>query len=351
MAARAAWRMTDMPTVSAEMQGVREAAHEAGNAAIESRALIVLAHLALYRDGDNDSARELAGRAHTVAEPDDDVARFDASEVLQNVAWWEGDLEEVERRATEGLAVAERIERRDLEISELLELNDLYNQRLEPERARPPLERAIELAAEGASPTTRGWVLRASGRQALVDGRLDDAQAALEQAQELFVESGAALTLGRTLNYLAIVSWQRGDLAPAEKTLREAIRILKPLGDRGTLVETQRILSQVLLGQSRVDEAERFALEARETVGCDDVSSISTSRLALGLVRAEQGRDAEAERLLREADEILQPTGYRRHRIAPLEELALFLRSRGRVAEALEVEETLRELVAEPATA
>ena len=105
----------------------------------------------------------------------------------------------------------------------------------------------------------------------------------------------------------------------------------------------------MLLGQGRVDEAERFALEARETVGCDDVSSISTSRLALGLVRAAQGRDAEAERLLREADEILRPTGYRRHRIAPLEELALFLRSRGRVAEALEVEETLRELVAEPA--
>ena len=167
-------------------------AHEAGNAAIESRALIVLAHLALYRDGDNDSARELAGRAHTVAEPDDDVARFDASEALQNVAWWEGDLEEVERRATEGLAVAERIERRDLRDSELLELNDLYNQRLEPERARPPLERAIELAAEGG---LRRPAAGSCGRrgQSLVDGRLDDAQAALEQAQGLFVEAAPRL--------------------------------------------------------------------------------------------------------------------------------------------------------------
>ena len=53
----------------------------------------------------------------------------------------------------------------------------------------------------------------------------------------------------------------------AEETLREAIRLLKPIQDRGTLVESQRLLAQVLLDQGRLDEAERFALEARETVG------------------------------------------------------------------------------------
>ena len=50
-------------------------------------------HLALYRDGDNDSARELAGRALDVSTNPTSVARFDAPEVLRNVAWWEGDLE------------------------------------------------------------------------------------------------------------------------------------------------------------------------------------------------------------------------------------------------------------------
>ena len=93
------------------------------------------------------------------------------------------------------------------------------------------------------------------------------------------------------------------------------------------MVESQRLLAQVLLDQGRLDEAERFALEARETVGAGDVSSSSTTRLALGLVRAAQGRDDEAERLLREAEEILRPTGFRRHQIAPLEALAEFLRA------------------------
>ena len=119
------------------------------------------------------------------------------------------------------------------------------------------------------------------------------------------------------------------------------------IGDRGTLVESQRLLSQVLLDQGRVDEAERLALDARQTLGSADVGSDSTSRLALGLVRAAQRRDEEAERLLREADEVIQPTGYKRHRLAPLEELSAFLRARGREDEALEVEETLRDVLGE----
>ena len=98
---------------------------------------------------------------------------FDASEVLGNVAWWEGDLDEVERLAGERLAIAERIGRRDLQISVLLELSDVHAQRLETAQARGPLARAEELAAESASPTTRGWTLRAVGRQALIEGRLD----------------------------------------------------------------------------------------------------------------------------------------------------------------------------------
>ena len=40
---------------------------------------------------------------------------------------------------------------------------------------------------------------------------------------------------------------------------------------------------------------------ARETVGPHDVTSLATTAMSLGLVRAAQGRDEEAEELLREA--------------------------------------------------
>jgi tetratricopeptide (TPR) repeat protein len=165
---------------------------------------------------------------------------------------------------TERLAIAEKIGRLDLQSGVLLELSDLYNARLQPERACEPLARAIELAGESGSPTTRAWILRAAGRQAALEGRLADAETSLEQARALFAESGAAMTLGRTLNWLGVVALEQRDLPRAEAILREAIRILKPLEDRGTLVESQRLLAQVLLEQGRLDEAERFALEARE---------------------------------------------------------------------------------------
>ena len=152
LAARAAWQMSDFPTVSAEMHEVSEAAHAAGERRVEGRALTALARVALFRDADNACARELAGRALDVVEMTDDVGRFDALEVLGTVCYWEGDLDEVERLATERLAIAERIGRNDLQSGVLLELNDVYNARLEPDRAHEPLARAIAFAGDSGSP-------------------------------------------------------------------------------------------------------------------------------------------------------------------------------------------------------
>ena len=47
-----------------------------------------------------------------------------------------------------------------------------------------------------------------------------------------------------------------------------------------------------------------------DTVGPHDVSSQASTRVSLGLVRAAQGRNEEAERLLREAAGLVAGTGY-----------------------------------------
>jgi hypothetical protein len=75
-------------------------------------------------------------------------------------------------------------------------------------------------------------------------------------------------------------------------------------------------------------------------VGPHDNVSRSTTRLALGIVRAAQGRDEEAEALLREAIAVLDGNVLliRRELLAAL---SRFLRERGRDAEADAIDEEL----------
>ena len=105
--------------------------------------------------------------------------------------------------------------------------------------------------------------------------------------------------------------------------------MLKPLEDRGTLCESQRLLADALVDQGRLDEAERFALEAIETVGPHDVSSQASTRFSLAFVRVGQGRDEEAEALLRDAWDRIR-TGYRSLEASVVTRLDQFLRERGR---------------------
>ncbi|HYA08685.1 MAG TPA: tetratricopeptide repeat protein, partial [Gaiellaceae bacterium] len=135
-----------------------------------------------------------------------------------------------------------------------------------------------------------------------------EAEADYTAARDLYAEVGNAIREASATMMIGRAAFAQGDRDRAEKLLRDSVRTLKGLGDRGSLCEAQRALAMVLVEQGRIDEAERTALEARETVGPDDRVSGSTTKLALGTVRAAQGRDEEAEELL----------------IAAVDELALY---------------------------
>ena len=76
-----------------------------------------------------------------------------------------------------------------------------------------------------------------------------------------------------------------------------------------------------------------------------DMMSRSNVNMVLGLVRAAQGRDAEAELLLREAVDLLAATDLRNSEPEPLAALAGFLRKQGREDEACVLEERIEALL------
>ena len=351
LAARAADRLSDLPAVAREMEEVLAAAIGEGDQWTQGRALVTLAEAVLLRGADVQAAEQMIDEALEVFEPDDLEGRFRALRASASIAWSRGDLEKEERLMLEGLELAREAGRKDFESEASDELASVYISRLELDRAAPLVEQAILLAEQSGSAEARGRALRFAGQLHLQRGEYEDAAAALEGAREHLSEAGAAWALGRTLNFAAWVARHQGDLTRSERIFRESIRVLAPLEDRATLCESQRGLAELLLAEGRVDEAERLALAARETVGPHDLTSLATTAMSLGLVRAAQGQDDEAEQLLREAYDTISTTLHRSGQRETLEALAQFLRERGRDDEAAELEARREGLLAEAASA
>ncbi|HUQ21874.1 MAG TPA: AAA family ATPase [Gaiellaceae bacterium] len=341
LAARAARRIADLPAQAVEMERVFADATEAGDRRLQGLALTALADNALMRDADLPRGRELVEQALVLLEDGKPEDRYEALTMRARIGWWLGDLDDDERWIGKALEVAREIGRKDLEASATDDLASAAIARLDLDRAIRLVTEALELAEESGNITALGWALVSQARIDALRGRLDEAAACLDRADELFSQSGNAWALARLNNHYAWVERRRGDLPAADRRFRDAIRILKPLEDRGTLCESQRGLAQVLVVLKKIDEDERYALEARETVGPHDTISRATTRMALGIVRAAQIRDEESEALLREAVAVVEGKDLVLIRRELVTALATFLRDRGRVDEAEEYEAEL----------
>src|SRR5262249_9419036 len=83
-----------------------------------------------------------------------------------------------------------------------------------------------------------------------------------EESIARFSEAGSVLDKARSLNGLAGLTLALGDDEKAERLIREAVRMLQTISDRGYLCESLRVLSDVLVHKGKVEEAERYALLA-----------------------------------------------------------------------------------------
>jgi len=338
--------MLDLQAVTVEMEQVAADSEVAGERRLEARALTALGEMALFQHADVEAARRLIERAGTVLGDDDDVdAHFDIYSAAGQIASWLGDFDEMERIAREALEYTREAGRKDLEAMVIQSLAQYAIMRLDVPEAESLGRQASELAAASGSVRARAAAL---GTQAWIEeigGRLDDAKRCYGELLRLYSDIGNIAGAGATQIYFGRLLLHAGDAAGSETMLREAVRALTRIGDRGHLCEAQRFLAQTLVARGKIDEAERVALQAVETVGPDDQLSVWTTRMALGVVRAAQGRDDEAEQLIRDAVDAFVDSGLRFAELQALDELAKFLRARERNQEAQAYEERARVLM------
>jgi len=341
LAARAAWQLGDLPVVRDEMTVlVAEAAAE-GDRAIQSRALTALSEVAASLDGELVRAAELADEALAVVEADDHDGRFRALDRRARVARWAGREAEAEEYLQQALEAARAAARKDHEARAALQLAGIYVGRMEEDKAAPLIDRALALAEESGSIVARASAAQSKGGLHRVRRQYEEAEGWLTKALDLYRETASVPEIAWTSRQLAQVAWETGNPVKAEKLFRESIRLLAPMKERGTLCESQRLLSQLLLAEGRIDEAEKFALAAGETVSAEDVTSRATTRVALAQVRAAQGRYEEADTLFAEAAEIIGTSEHCRILLDVLPPYADFLRGLERDAEAAELEARL----------
>ena len=141
-----------------------------------------------------------------------------------------------------------------------------------------------------------------------MQGRFEPARERIRRARAMLEE----LDLPVRVAYVEIESWRvemlAGDGEKAESDLRHAYDLLTSVGEKYLLSTVAGLLAQTLYALGRYDEVEPLGRLASQLAADDDIDTQALWRCVQAKLLARQGALDEAEALVTEALEILEPT-------------------------------------------
>ncbi len=189
------------------------------------------------------------------------------------------------------------------------------------------------LARQAGNAQLDSFALAVRGQLEAMEGHFEEARAFVARGRVLVEDFGLTLRKGANVLEAADVELLAGDLAAAERVLREGYEILEALGETGFRSTVGGQLAEVLWLQGRDTEAERLLREVREIAAADDVEPQMRWRAVLARILARRGEHGDAERLAREAVALVEATEYLDSHAGTLMALADVLRLAGRLDE------------------
>ncbi|MFN8620929.1 MAG: adenylate/guanylate cyclase domain-containing protein [Chloroflexota bacterium] len=139
----------------------------------------------------------------------------------------------------------------------------------------------------------------------------------------------------QTLITMATTSRRIGQYAEAERQAREAIRILRPLGDLPGVARAACVLARSIGNQMRYEESEELLREFADVLAVTDESNALELRVRLSVLMWSNLAHDAAERILEPALVGAERLGDRVLVLTALNQLGLIVADRGRVMQAL----------------
>jgi ATP/maltotriose-dependent transcriptional regulator MalT len=169
-----------------------------------------------------------------------------------------------------------------------------------------------------------------------MNGELEAARSLYRRARAVLRDLGQGVFAASTGVDLARVELLGGDLAFAEREVREDYALLAKMGETYVLSSMAALLSRLVRDQGRDDEALEFSKVAEEASAADDVESQALWRSIRAPIVARAGNTVLAEELARTALDMVRRTEAPCMQADALVELASVLRLAGKVSEARE---------------
>jgi tetratricopeptide (TPR) repeat protein len=149
-----------------------------------------------------------------------------------------------------------------------------------------------------------------AARMLYLQGRIDEARDAVEQAAGVLRERGDRIMLAQADEARAGIAEIEGNIAEAVRLHRASYEAKTATGDVGFASTTAVNVALVLILAGKWDEAAEFAAIAVETSSFDDIASQAGGRIAMARVVAHRGDQQKAEALANEAVAIVEATDY-----------------------------------------
>jgi class 3 adenylate cyclase/tetratricopeptide (TPR) repeat protein len=143
-----------------------------------------------------------------------------------------------------------------------------------------------------------------------MQGRFDEARVRLKETHDYIDERGLIVRRGGIALGGGWIELLAEDFQAAERALAAGIAVLRDIGETGVLSTLAAMQAKALYLLGRRNEMEAAITLAQETGAPNDIATQAEWRYVAAMAAADDGRTDEAERLIREAVAMVEPTDF-----------------------------------------